>query len=355
MAGGGGNHFWPLSREDRPKQFIGLGVSGRTFLQHAYSRCHGLVPEENILVVTLDRYAALVREQLPELPEANLLLEPYGRKTGPCIVYSTYDVLRRDPDAIVAMCPSDLIIEGEDSFRQTVSDAMDYVRANPVLMTIGIVPSRPDPNYGYIQIRGGRKAIAEGKPMEVKTFTEKPDEELAKVFCKSGEFFWNSGIFVWQAAVIRQEMEHYMPRITELFDGWQGALGSPSEKAFLEKAYAGCENVSIDYGVMEKTSRSWLFPARFGWSDLDGWDSLHTQYRGKDASGNATNSSHTIFEQCSGNTVLSKDKHKLLAVRGLKDFVVIDTPDVLMICPKDDADARAFVAGTALPGFEDYR
>ena len=165
MAGGGGNHFWPLSREDRPKQFIGLGVSGRTFLQHAYSRCHGLVPEENILVVTLDRYAALVREQLPELPEANLLLEPYGRKTGPCIVYSTYDVLRRDPDAVVAMCPSDLIIEGEDSFRQTVSDAMDYVRANPVLMTIGIVPSRPDPNYGYIQIRGGRKAIDGGQDL----------------------------------------------------------------------------------------------------------------------------------------------------------------------------------------------
>ncbi len=355
MAGGGGNHFWPLSREDRPKQFIGLGVSGRTFLQHAYQRCEGLVPKENILVITLARYRDLVLEQLPDLPAENLLLEPYGRKTGPCIVYATYAILRRDPDAVVAVCPSDLVIDREDLFRQTVASAMEYVREHPVLMTLGITPSRPDPNYGYIQIRGGRKAIAEGKPMEVKTFTEKPDELLAEVFCKSGEFFWNSGIFVWQAAVIREETERFMPRTTELFAGWQGALGSPAQEAFLEKAYAGCENVSIDYGVMEKTSRAWLYPAYFGWSDLDGWSSLYTQYRDKDTAGNATNTSRPYFEDSSGNIILAKDKSKLLAIKGLHDFVVIDTPDVLMICPKASADRRDFIAGTAMPGYEDFR
>lgn len=355
MAGGMSNRLWPASREWKPKQFLKMDSTGKSFLRQAYDRCRGLVPEENIIVITIDRFGDLVRTQIPELDESNLLLEPYGRKTGPCVAYSIYSILKRDPSATVAMIPSDLRIDNDQEFRDTLSKAMEYASGHDVLMTLGLKPLRPDTNYGYIQAFGGKDAVKKDVPVKVKTFTEKPDRSIAEVFCNSGEFYWNSGIFVWQAGVIRAEMEKYIPEVTRLFSGWEMALGSPAEKDFLVKAYSDCSKISIDCGVMEKTDKAWLFLAEFGWSDFDNWWSLYDNARSYDEDGNVTGINKILLENTSGNVILASKKEKLLAVKGLDNFIVIDTDDVLIICPRNDEQYKSFIAKAALPGFEKYR
>lgn len=235
-------------------------------LKMTYKRFKRFLPENNILVITLDRFAQTAREVLPTLPQENLLVEPVGRKTAPCMAFACYTLLSRDPDAVVVATPWDLYIRDEALFAQTISDAFDYVEKNDVLMTLGIVPKTPDVNFGYIQVKEGRNAHLMAGPLQVKTFTEKPSAELAKVFVRTGEFFWNSGIFIWKASTICAEMEKYVPEVTELFRGWETQI---TDRAFIEQAYAECPKVSLDYGVMEHTDRAWLYPARFGWADIE--------------------------------------------------------------------------------------
>ncbi len=235
-------------------------------LKMTYKRFKRFLPENNILVITLDRFAQTAREVLPTLPQENLLVEPVGRKTAPCMAFACYTLLSRDPDAVVVATPWDLYIRDEALFAQTISDAFDYVEKNDVLMTLGIVPKTPDVNFGYIQVKEGRNAHLMAGPLQVKTFTEKPSAELAKVFVRTGEFFWNSGIFIWKASTICEEMEKYVPEVTELFRGWETRI---TDRAFIEQAYAECPKVSLDYGVMEHTDRAWLYPARFGWADIE--------------------------------------------------------------------------------------
>ncbi len=235
-------------------------------LKMTYKRFERFLPENNILVITLDRFAQTAREVLPTLPQENLLVEPVGRKTAPCMAFACYTLLSRDPDAVVVATPWDLYIRDEALFAQTISDAFDYVEKNDVLMTLGIVPKTPDVNFGYIQVKEGRNAHLMAGPLQVKTFTEKPSAELAKVFVRTGEFFWNSGIFIWKASTICEEMEKYVPEVTELFRGWETRI---TDRAFIEQAYAECPKVSLDYGVMEHTDRAWLYPARFGWADIE--------------------------------------------------------------------------------------
>ena len=235
-------------------------------LRMTYDRFSHLFPVENILVVTLEKYADEARGYLPGLPEGNLLLEPFARKTAPCMALAAYTLLARDPDAVLVATPWDLVIRDESMFAHTVEDAFGYVEENDVLMTLGIVPKNPDVNFGYIQVKEGRNAHLMAGPLQVKTFTEKPPLELAEVFVRTGEFFWNSGIFVWKASTITAEMERYIPEVTELFRGWQEHI---TDSVWLERAYAECPKVSLDYGVMERTSRAWLYPARFGWADID--------------------------------------------------------------------------------------
>jgi len=242
------------------------GSGPQSQLKYTFERVHPIFPAGRILVVTLAESAEAARSALPELPPENLLLEPYARKTAPCMAYAAYTLLRRDPDAVILATPSDLAIRDEDLFAKTVLSACEYVEENDVLMTLGIVPRSPDVNFGYIQVKEGKNAYMMDKPLKVKTFTEKPSEDLARVFIRTGEFFWNSGIFIWKASAIRDEMERYLPEVTELFKGWEEHL---SEPAFLEKAYVECPKVSLDYGVMEHTERAWLYPARFGWADLE--------------------------------------------------------------------------------------
>ena len=242
------------------------GTGSPKQLVNTYERFLQVLPQENILVVTLTRFADQARRVLPQLPQQNLLLEPYARKTAPCMALAAYTLLVRDPEAVIVATPWDLVIRDEALFARTISEAFDYVEENDVLMTLGIVPKSADVNFGYIQVKEGRDAHLMAGPLQVKTFTEKPPQELAEVFVRTGEFFWNSGIFVWKAATICQEMERYLPEVTELFRGWQEHITEP---AFVERAYAECPKMSLDYGVMEHTDRAWLFPARFGWADID--------------------------------------------------------------------------------------
>ena len=242
------------------------GSSPAAYLRMTYDRFARFMPQENILVVTLEKYAATARILLPELPEKNLLLEPHARKTAPCTAYATYTILTRDPDALVVQTPCDLVIRDEELFMKTIDEMFEFVAGHDVLMTLGIVPKNPDVNFGYIQVKEGKNAWELDRPLQVKTFTEKPPQELAEVFIRTGEFFWNSGIFLWKASVIREEMERFLPDITELFRGWETQIG---DAVFVDHAYSACPKVSLDYGVMERTDRAWLYPAKFGWADVE--------------------------------------------------------------------------------------
>lgn len=355
MAGGAGTRFWPVSRTSCPKQFLDIAGTGKTFLRYTFERFAKIIPEENILVVTTARYVDLVKEQLPELLPQNLLAEPYGRDTAPCIAYATYTLLKRNPKATMTVSPADHLIMDEDKFRKTMLDALEYASKTDVLMTLGIRPLKPDSNYGYIQATGGKAAFDKEEPMPVKTFTEKPDPALAKVFIDSGEFFWNAGIFAWNAETIKNELEKYLPEITRLFTGWENVLGTPVEKEFIERVYADCIKISIDYGVMEKTDRAWIYPARFGWADIGNWEALYDHYEDKDNHGNAFISGERLSYGNRNLLVYSKKKDKLMAIKGLENFMVIDTDDVLLICPKENRQFKDFVAGIAMPDFEDFR
>ena len=355
MAGGSGTRFWPVSRASKPKQFIDIADTGKTFLRQTYERFLQVVPQENIIVVTAQKYAELVMEQIPELDRSNLLLEPYSRNTAPCIAYATYKLLQRDPEARVVVTPADHAIDNEELFAETIRKAFGYISDNDVLMTLGVVPTRPDTNYGYVQAIGGKDAYKSDEPMQAKTFTEKPDKELAQVFINTGEFFWNSGIFLWKAKTIQEEMEKYLPEVTGLFKGWEFALGTKIESEFIHRAYTDSRNISIDYGVMEKTTRAWMCPVSFGWADIGTWESLYNYIPFKDNSGNAFNVEKTLIENTSNTLVISPQKKKLIAIKGLEDYMVVDTEDALVICPKDDRKFKEFISGIAMPDYEKYR
>ena len=347
--------FWPLCRKDRPQQFLTLDWRDKSSLRHTYDRILGVVPPENILVVTLARYRDAVLRELPELRPENLLLEPYGRNTAPCIAFAAYSLLKRDPLAVMAVTPADNLIEGEEAYRETLLEALDYAAGHDVLVTLGIVPDKPDTNFGYIQVMGGEKAWEQTRPVKVKTFTEKPDEALAEVFLRSGEFLWNSGIFVWKAETIRQELERYVPSVTNLFEGWEEALGGPDQERFLEKAYMNMERISIDYAVMENTEIDRVFPAAFRWADISNWEAAYRHLVSHDADGNAILAPHSLVLGSRGCILTTDKPDKLLAVSGLEDYLVVDTEDVLMICPRDEHKLKDITTHIGLPDYEEYR
>jgi mannose-1-phosphate guanylyltransferase len=355
MAGGTGTRFWPLSRTDKPKQFLDVADTGKTFVRQTYERFCRIIPQENILVVTAERYRDLVMEQIPGIPAENVILEPYSRNTAPCIAYATYSLLKRNPEATMIVTPSDHLIDDEAQFEEVIRKTLKHVTENDVLMTLGVIPTRPDTNYGYIQAYGGREACKQSEPMPVKTFTEKPDKELAQVFINTGEFFWNSGIFLWKAKTIREEMEKHMPQVTGLFKGWEHAIGTAVETDFATKAFSDCMNISLSYGVMEKTDKAWIFPVGFDWQDVGTWESLYNYMTERDRNGNAVSAEKVLTEDTKETLIISPEKKKLIAVNGLEDYIVIDTDDVLLICPKDDKRFKDFISGIAMPEYEKYR
>ena len=349
MAGGVGSRFWPMSRANSPKQFNDILGLGQTFIQMTYNRFKAIVPEQNILVVTSERYFDLVHEQLPQLPEENILLEPYKRNTAPCIAYATYKLYAQNPDATVVVAPADHLITGEVEFQNTILTALDEAAVSDKLFTIGIEPTRPETNYGYIQANKKVSKEACGKlSYQVKTFTEKPDAELAKVFIDTGEFFWNSGIFIWNLKTIKSELERCLPEVTTLFEGGEIYYNTTAEEDFILGVYEECPSISIDYGVMEKTSKAWMFPSAFGWSDVGTWGSIYERSPHRSEQGNIIKCGVSLIDDVKGSIIETKNPSKLVVVKGMDNVMVIDMDDVLLVCPRDDKSIKDIVTDLAM-------
>jgi mannose-1-phosphate guanylyltransferase len=353
MAGGLGSRIWPVSREARPKQFLEMAFQGQSLLKMAWRRVQGIVPEDNIIVVSLERYRELVMKDIPTLPERNLLLEPFNRNTASCIAYATYAILKRDPDAVVLVLPSDQVINDTDDFRRTVMKGLDYASTHDELVTLGILPTRPDTNFGYIQADG---PMMDDRPVRVKTFTEKPGKEIAQAFIDSGEFLWNAGIFMWKASVIADELQTQAPEVAAQWREWDKYISTPLEREYLEEIYPGMPRISIDYAVMEKSERVMAIPAFFDWADLGSWESLYEYFATRDSKGNASRTrGKLMMRDDEGTIVLSPGRGKLVAVKGLKDYMVLDLDDVLFICPRDEKSIKDFLSELSLPDYEEYR
>jgi len=355
MAGGIGSRFWPVSRNSKPKQFLDILGMGKTFLQQTFDRFKSVVPLENILVVTSEAYKDLVMEQIPEILPDNVLLEPYRRNTAPCIAYATYKLLSVNPAATVVVAPSDHLIFKEDLFRDDIANALKFASQNPVLITLGIQPTRPETAYGYIQVNKSTPVDLNGNiAYGVKTFTEKPDSDLAKVFVDSGEFLWNSGIFIWNLATISQELEIREPEISYLFKEDKKLYYTPKEQDFINKVYSQCKSISIDYAVMEKTDKAVVYPVSFGWSDLGTWESLFAHVP-KDSNGNYINAQSSMIDKVSDSIVISGEKEKLVVLNGLENYMVINTDDVLMICPRETSAFKEIITDMTLKDFTKYQ
>ncbi len=347
MAGGIGSRFWPLSTSDRPKQFIDILGIGKTLLQLTFERFNKILPAENVFVVTSEKYKELVMEQLPQLRESQVLLEPIRRNTAPCIAYATYKILSICPSARIVVSPSDHLILKEDLFLSEIEKGLQFAGDNEVLVTLGIQPSRPETGYGYIQVNEKLTYNNFDNLYKVKTFTEKPDRDMAKVFVETGEFYWNSGIFVWSATAIHHAFEKYLPDLNLLFEKGKKLLNTADECFFINKSYSECPNISIDYGIMEKADNVYVLTADFGWSDLGTWGSLYENHP-LDAKGNAVSGSK-IFLYETGGCIVNLPQEKVAVIQGLKDYIVVESQKTLLICKKDDEQQiRQFVADVTL-------
>ncbi|MBG8552778.1 mannose-1-phosphate guanylyltransferase [Hymenobacter guriensis] len=341
MAGGIGSRFWPFSRTQHPKQFHDVMGVGRSMLQLTIDRFRGICPVENILVVTNRDYTSLVEQHLPELAPEQILGEPIGRNTAPCIAYASYHIAQRDPDAVIIVTPADHAVFHEDVFQRVIRQAADAAREHDILITLGIQPSRADTGYGYIQFLDDNTSSL-GPLKKVKTFTEKPNPELAKMFLDSGDFLWNSGLFVWRAEVIIQAFHQYLSDIAEVFDEGQQLLGTPQEEEFIAQAYTRCRNISIDYGVMEKADNVYVLPADFGWSDLGTWDSLHRMGH-HDAQNNVVDGNALLYD--TKECVIKTPSERLVVVQGLEGYIVAEYDNVLLICKRtEEQRVKDFVA-----------
>ena len=355
MAGGLGSRFWPVSRNSKPKQFLDILGTGKTFIQNTFDRFARIMPVENIIVVTSVQYKSLVEEQLPQLKKEHLLLEPYRRNTAPCMAYATYKLLSENPDASVVVTPSDHLIMNDDLFAETIKNAMDYADSNDVLITLGIKPNRAETAYGYIQMNKNSALSINGNvSYNVKTFTEKPSEELAEVFVNSGGFLWNSGIFIWNIKTIQKELEAHQSEIAILFGEGSGLYNTPGEKPFINKVYEECKSISIDYGIMEKTEKAVVYPASFGWSDIGTWESLYGFHK-KDQKGNLVKCNETLLRDVTDSVVISDGEEKLIVVSGLDNFMVVNTPDMMVVCPRDESSLKTLFAELPIKGLGKYQ
>ncbi len=354
MAGGIGSRFWPYSRSKNPKQFLDILGTGRSLLQSTYDRFIQIIPKENILIVSNEDYAELILKQLPDLRPEQVLLEPMRRNTAPCIAYANYRIKAITEDANIVVAPSDHIILKESRFLEVVKSGLDFVEKNKVLLTLGIQPSRPETGYGYIQINGDKENIELNTSFrKVKTFTEKPDHELAQKFIESGEFFWNSGMFFWSLDTINSAFQSYLPDVDSLFQEGIGTYKTEKENEFIESAYSRCKNITIDYGVMEKADNVFVLCADIGWSDLGTWGSLY-DISDKDSEGNITKGGKSFIYD-STNNIINIPENKLVVIQGLEDFIVVDSDDVLLICKKrEEQRIKQFVNDVKLNAGDDY-
>ena len=368
MAGGVGSRFWPFSREDKPKQFLDFFGTGRSLLQMTVDRFRPLVPIENVFIVTNVAYKALIMEQIPDLNEGQILCEPARRNTAPCIAYATahiralclnragltaanQDWSRPEMQVNIVVAASDHLILEEEKFRQTISKAFEFVSQNKAICTLGMTPTRPETGYGYIQfvidkpdeVKDERfKTKGEGI-YPVKTFTEKPNLEMAKIFLESGDFLWNSGIFIWNLQTISEAFRYLLQEVADRFREGELLMGTDQEEDFIEQIFPKCPNISIDYGIMEKADNVFVLPSSFGWSDLGTWGSLY-ELSEKDEAQNVSLHSDAVFYEASGN-VVTLEPGKLAVVQGVDDMIIAEQNNVLLVCKKaEEQHIKQFVA-----------
>ncbi|MHA6246744.1 mannose-1-phosphate guanylyltransferase [Pontibacter sp. CAU 1760] len=348
MAGGIGSRFWPFSRTNYPKQFHDVLGIGESMLQMTMKRFKDICPTENIFVVTNKDYKELVQDQLPELSDNQILLEPIGRNTAPCIAYASYKIAQINPNANLVVTPADHVVMKPEVFTSVIKEAVEAASKDDVLITLGITPSRPDTGYGYIQyINEEDKHIK-----KVKTFTEKPNLELAQMFLESGDFVWNSGIFIWNAQSILSAFRQQLPEIAEIFEEGTTVLNTPEEQNFITRAYSHCRNVSIDYGIMEKVDNVFVLLADIGWSDLGTWNSLYT-INEKDENGNVVDGETIMYD--TKDCIIKTPKERLVVLQGLEDFIVAEYDNVLMICRKgEEQRVKDFMAEAKSKKGPDY-
>ena len=334
MAGGVGARFWPMSRTSHPKQFIDILGTGKTLIQQTFERFLKICPRENIYIVTNEMYKSMILDQLEGIGEHQVLCEPMRRNTAPAIAYAAYKINDENPDANLVVAPSDHIILKEDAFTDVILSALKASAENDWLLTLGIQPSRPDTGYGYIQYIDDDIYPLDDRLYKVKTFTEKPNLELAKTFLESGDFLWNSGIFIWSLKSIMNAFQQHLPEVHDLFVQGTGKYNTDQETNFINDIYPVCKNISIDYGVMEKAENVFVLASDFGWSDLGTWGSLF-DIRNKDENKNAIVGNHVLTFN-SNNCIVNMPKEKLVILQGLDDFIVVEEDNILMICRKED-------------------
>ena len=333
MAGGVGSRFWPLSRREKPKQFLDILGKGETLLQQTFRRFRTICSKENIYIVTNAEHKGIVAEQV-DINAANILAEPFRRNTAPCLAYGTFRILKDNPDAVIAVTPADHLIIKEDKFVEVIKKSFEFAEKNNALLTLGIKPDRPETGYGYIQANLKKSVSGFNNLLKVKTFTEKPDVELAKVFLESGDFYWNSGIFIWNIKTILSAFEKHLPDMYSAFEEGKEFYGTKQEAKFIGKTYAECKGISIDYGIMEKADNVYVMCTDIGWSDLGTWSSLH-EHSAIDKKGNSKVSGE-VFSYDSRGNIFNISPGKIAVLQGLKDFIVVDSDDVLLIVKKDE-------------------
>lgn len=341
MSGGIGSRFWPASREAKPKQFLDFFGTGKSLLRMTFERFRNFIAIENIFIVTSEKYRDMTIQELPELSENNILLEPMRRNTAPCIAYASYHIQAINSKANIVVAPSDHIILNEDLFQETIKKGLKFVKHNDALLTLGIHPTRPETGYGYIQVDEDNKK--EDEISKVKVFTEKPNLELATKFLQSGEFLWNSGIFLWNVNTIIQAFESYLPEVSSIFDRGRDFFTTVAEHDFIDDVYSFCPSISIDFGVLEKAQNVYVQGANFGWSDVGTWGSLH-DLSAKDEKSNVVINDNALLYDSTDN-IINVQKEKLVVVQGMDGFIVVESNDVLLICKKEEEQRiREFVA-----------
>lgn len=342
MAGGVGSRFWPMSRTAHPKQFLDILGTGQTLLQQTYNRFLRLCPKENIYIVTNDSYVDLVKEQLKGIDVNNILSEPARKNTAPCVAYACYKIAQSNPDALTVIAPSDHLITKEDTFVKAIKACFVKAASEDCLVTLGIRPSRPDTGYGYIQFVESGVAEKDKRIKKVKTFTEKPDLDMAKFFLQSGDFLWNSGIFIWSVKSVIKSFEEHAPEMAAIFSDGNDVYNTPKEAEFIAKAYTNCKNISIDYAIMEKAKNVYVRSSIIGWSDLGTWGSLYDHIK-HDTNENAVVGKNVMLYD-SKNCIVNVPKDKLVVMQGLEDYIVVESDGILLICKKEDEQQiRTFV------------
>jgi mannose-1-phosphate guanylyltransferase len=334
MAGGIGTRFWPMSRSQKPKQFLDVLGVGKTMLQQTYERFLKICPNENIYIVTSENFINLVTTQLPNLPKENILAEPSRKNTAPCVAYASFKIRNINPDAITVVAPSDHLILKEDTFTKAINACMVKAESKDCLVTLGIKPSRPDTGYGYIQFVKSDTEEKDKRIHKVKTFTEKPELDMAKFFLESGDFLWNSGIFIWSAKSIIKAFETSEPEMAAIFEEGNNQYNTAKEKDFIKEAYSKCKNISIDYAVMEKADNVYVRASAIGWSDLGTWGSLYTHVP-FDENKNAIIGKDIILHDVK-NSIIRNESGKILAVQGIDDCIIVESDGIILVCKKQD-------------------